>query len=764
MSNTSQYYTIRKYIRCIQYIALCSVTAAVIAACSITRHVPEGQYLLREATIKVADNSTISKSELEEYLIQKPNDNIIGLWIYNWSGADTSRWINRWIRRIGSEPVIYNPSSARRSATELGVALENKGYLNADVSVSDTTYRRRARVAYNITANAPHRIRSYTIDFPNDEADSIVSRWRARGRSMVDSGTIFDMSILEQERANVSQLLRNVGFYSAAAPVLHYFADTSLNANQVDLRLSLRDSMQIQPYYIRNVTVYSGYDSFSGRRFRAVDSAQYGNIKILYNRSGFLRPSMIGYNTFIRPKQRYSEFLANRTYDNFSSLGVVQRTTLDFDELMQNDTAMLDCSIYLTSGNIHGLQVGLDGTNKAGDLGVAGNISYSHYNIFNGGEVLNLKLRGSYEMMTGNIDSLVGGRNFYSTGVEASLVFPQVHFPLLGDNIRRNLNISTTYSIAFDIQKRPEYQRNFFNLGWRFSWSNRRKTVSHTLGILSINYITMPWKSDRFQEYLDENTNVLARFTYEDIFTAGVTYSMQLNKQANRRRNYTIRYNFESSGNLLYGIFSLSRASKSADGKYHILGNPFAQYVKSNIEYSQTIRFDRKSSVALRAGIGAAYAYGNSTILPFEKRFFGGGPNGVRGWRTRYLGPGSFNSEEVADISLHTGDMNIILSAEFRYKLLSFLEAAAFMDSGNIWTLRDYEEQQGGKFMLSNFFKEMAIGAGVGLRFDLSLLILRFDFGKRVYDPSRVAGNRWTFFSEGFSGNSAFYFAIGYPF
>ncbi|MDR0660085.1 MAG: BamA/TamA family outer membrane protein [Prevotellaceae bacterium] len=742
-------------------VVLYSIAVFIIAACGITKHIPEGQYLLRKVHINV-DNSNISKSELKEYLVQKPNDNAIGLWIYNWSGSDTSKWLNRWIRRIGSAPVVYSANSSNQSVAELQQALKNKGYLNFEITVSDTAYGKKAEVTYDIKANEPHRIKNYTIDFPHDEADTIVARWKARGRSVIDSGVIFDMDILEQERVNISQLLRNVGYYSAATPVLHYYADTSLNSNQVDLRLSLRDTMQIQPYYIRNVTVYSGFDAFGRRNFRATDTADYHGVKILYNRAKFLRPSMIGYNTYIRPKMRYSEYLTNRTYDNFSSLGIVQRTTLTYDEVTRGDTAMLDCNVYLTSGNIHGLQAGLDGTNKAGDLGVAANISYSHYNLFNGGEVLNVKLRGAYEMMTGNVDSL-GGRNYYSTGIETSLMFPQVHLPFAGEKLRRNLNISTTYSVAFDIQKRPEYQRNFFSFAWRFNWLNQRKTISHSFSILNINYVTMPWKSARFQEYLDQEVNTLTRHTYEDVFTAGLSYSMVLSKQANRRRNYTLRFNFESSGNLLYGIFSLSSASKSSSGQYHILGNPFAQYVKSNIEYSQTIHFDSKSGFAVRAGIGAAYAYGNSTILPFEKRFYGGGPNGVRGWRTRYLGPGSFGSEDVADISLHTGDMNVILSAEFRYKLFSFLETAAFVDSGNIWTLRDYENQPGGKFKPSDFFKEMAIGVGLGLRIDLSFLIVRFDFAKRVYDPARVS-DRWTFFSEGLKGNSAFYFAIGYPF
>ena len=743
----------------------CLAWLLMFASCSTTKNIPEGQYLYKKAIINV-DTKALDADEFSTFLVQNPSEHVVGMWIYNWAGSDSTKWINRWLHRIGNKPVVYSRNLAEQSASEMELELNNKGYLNAYVIVSDTTKKKKATATFDIVSNNPHRIRNYKIELDNKRADSLVSGWKSRNRSKLHEGAIFDMTALEDERATLSSYLRNRGYYSAAVPFFHYYADTALRSNQVDLLLSLRDSTEIRPYYIRNVSIVSGHDSFGLSSFTVEDTATVNGLTILYDNTRFLRPAMLSYNTFVRPGQLYNENRTDRTYEALSSLGVIQRATITYDEVTVNDTAMLDCNIYLASGNLHGIQVGVDGTNKAGDLGIAGNISYSHYNFFNGAEVFNVKLRGDYEFMTGNTDTISNGRSYYALGVETSLKFPQVHLPFLKSRLRNFSNINTQYTIAFDMQRRPEYQRNFFNLSWKFSWSNRARTLSQSLGILNINYVTMPWTSDRFQAYLDQSVNSLTRFSYEDIFTAGITYNLILNSPSRRARrsSYTFRFGFESSGNLLNGLFSLSNAEKSANGQYTIWGNPFAQYVKGDVDYSRVSRFSRKNSLATRIGVGVALPYGNSTILPFEKRYYAGGPNNVRGWKTRYLGPGAY-SGSGSDIAIHTGDINLIMNVEFRHKLFDYLEVATFVDAGNIWTIRDYSNQPDGLFRFSDFYKEIAIGAGIGLRIDLSFLIIRLDAGKRVYDPAKPVGSdRWTFFSGGLKPNSAFYFAIGYPF
>jgi outer membrane protein assembly factor BamA len=231
-----------------------------------------------------------------------------------------------------------------------------------------------------------------------------------------------------------------------------------------------------------------------------------------------------------------------------------------------------------------------------------------------------------------------------------------------------------------------------------------------------------------------------------------------------RQNLYTVRFNAETSGNVLNWIFEASHASKSENGEYTIFGNPFAQYIKGDIDFSESFSLSSSDALAFHAGLGVAYPYKNSGILPFEKRYYSGGPNNVRGWSTRYLGPGTYNRGREGDPTTHVGDIKLIVSAEYRLKVLPWLEPAFFVDAGNIWTIKDYPNQPGGLFRWNSFLKEVAVGTGLGLRFDLSFLILRLDAGTRVYDPARPEGDRFALFKGSFFKNSAAYIAIGYPF
>jgi outer membrane protein assembly factor BamA len=321
--------------------------------------------------------------------------------------------------------------------------------------------------------------------------------------------------------------------------------------------------------------------------------------------------------------------------------------------------------------------------------------------------------------------------------------------------------------LGFDIQKRPDYTRDFFNFNWQFRWSGQNNIVAHTISLVDINYIAMPWKSSHFQNYLDREVDPLAKYSYEDIFTAGINYNLiytNANSGRIRQHLYTVRLDVESSGNALHAIFSLSGAEKNDAGQYKILGNPFAQYLKADMNYAEAVRLGENNSLAFHLALGLAYPYKNSQILPFEKRYFSGGPNSVRGWHTRYLGPGSFNRGTAGDPTTHVGDIGLIAGAEYRYKALTWLEPAFFVDCGNIWTIRDYPNQPGGYFQWNSFYKELAVGTGIGLRFDLNFLIFRVDAGTRVYDPSYPEGQRFVLFKENLWHSSAAYVAIGYPF
>ncbi|GHV71450.1 membrane protein [Bacteroidia bacterium] len=732
------------------------------------------------------DSTEISKIELMDFIRQKPNSPKIGLMIYNIVNNDSS-WIKKMIRKIGEPPVIYNPNSVNQSINELSIEMKNQGFLNSRVHAVVDTTGKKISVDYHVHEGIPYRIRNYTLRLPERQRNSQtemsgvrrnrlsgIGSW-AQNRSNAPSSiqspvikpdAIFDMSVLEQEINRVSNLLRNQGYYALTVDNLHYLADTTLRSNQVDLTLMLKDSTAAKVYRVEKVKVFSGYDPLNSENYKITDSLVNKEIEIYYDSFHFLRPNVIVNKIGVRPGSPFRDRAGESTFKLFQAMNAVGRVDVAYKEGNYPDSTLLDCEIYLTPGEIHFIQTGLSGTNKAGDLGIAFNVKYNHQNLFNGAELFNIDLKSAYEFVPGKSGGNSLNNNFYELGVTPSLTFPNLHLPFVEKYVTR-YTVQTRYSLGFDIQKRPEFARDFFNFSWQFRWSGRNNIVTHSVDLLDINYVAMPWKSEDFQHYLDTEVDPLTKLSYENVFTAGSNYNfIYTNAHSGRIRQhlYTIRFNAESSGNALHGIFSLAGAKKTDTGQYNLFGNPFAQYVKSDIDFSETLQINPASGLAFHTGLGVAYPYRNSTILPFEKRYYAGGPNSVRGWRTRYLGPGSFNQGIAGDPTTHVGDVSFIVSAEYRYKVMDWLEPAFFVDCGNIWTIRDYPNQPDGLFKWDSFYKELAVGTGIGLRFDLGFFVFRLDAGTKVYDPAFPEGNRLILFKENLWRNSAAYIAIGYPF
>ncbi|GHT74103.1 membrane protein [Bacteroidia bacterium] len=758
----------------------------LLSACNTTKYIPEGKYLLEKVDLEMDDKGA-DPAALLPYIQQKANASKWGIYVYNLVDND-SNFIKKFIRKTGEPPVIFNPEKVNLSVHELGNEMKNLGYLNTQVSVQVDTTEKKAQVVYRIHNGEPYRIRNYTIDIqqvaqrnnrlgnrrtPNIRNRPNVSRPDSnffRNRGLIRTGTIFDMNTLEKERQRMSTQLRNQGYYLLTENNLHYFADTTLRSNQVDLSLALLDTAQMIPYTIRRVNVYSGYDLVEAENYQVVDSAEQNGIHIYYDKLRFLRPRVIAEKIRVRPGGVFRERAGESTFSAFQALNCMGRVDVQYVDSNYSDSTLLDCNIYLTPGTNHSLQAGLEGTNKAGDIGLALDVTYGNLNIFNGSEIFNVHLRGAYEFVGGLFGDNSGynytNHNYYELEIEPSLTFPKLHLPFFGSQISERYNTQTRYSLGFDIQRRPEYVRNFFNFSWKLKWSSQRSMVSHTLSLLDINYVYMPWMSSEFIDYLLDDVNELTRMSYNDNFTAGMNYNLiYSNANAGRIRQnlYTVRFNAETSGNALYLISKATHVKKNEVGQYQFFNNPFGQYVKGDIDFAQMFRLDANSGLAFRVGIGVGYPYLNGVILPFEKRYYGGGPNNVRGWSTRYLGPGNYNQDDD-NPAIHNGDISLILSAEYRLKVLPWLEPALFVDAGNIWTIKDYSYQPGGLFQWNKFYKEIAVGTGFGFRFDLSFLILRLDAGIRIFDPALEEGHRFAFLKGRFLKNSAVYIAIGYPF
>ncbi|MDR2118463.1 MAG: BamA/TamA family outer membrane protein [Tannerellaceae bacterium] len=739
---------------------LASLAILLLSACQTVKRIPDGSYLLNRTTISV-DNKAVKTAELQRFIRQKPNHSPLRIHLYN--AGDTTGWLKKIVRKLGEAPVLFNSKSVDRSVRELQTEMQNKGYLNAAVTARiDTAGYKKLNVHYIITSNEPYRIGNYRIGISCQQAAALLQTPRAKQRSGIREGLIFDAARLEEERQNINRLFHNAGYYGLDSDNLYFLADTTHRSNRADLTLALRDSSKFRPYTLRKVNVLTDYDPVNDRRFVPKDSAVFRDLKIFYSETHFIRPHVLYDNISVRPGQRYSEALSEETTNLLNTLSAVSKAGIEYRE--DSTTALLDCYVYLTPGNIHGLQASIVGTNNAGDLGVAGNIDYTHNNIFNGSEMLTVRLKGAYEFISGGSAADLLTHNYYELGVATGLTFPKIIFPFIGHRIKRLFKAHTEFGLSMDIQRRPEYTRDFFNLSWKYRWETQRGRLQHNLSVLAVNFVSMPYKSDVFKDYINAESNYLTKVSYDDLFTAGTGYDGLYTNAGRARylaRLYSLRYGIELSGNLLSAVYRLAGAQKNDRGQYELWGNPFAQYVKLNFAASQTHRQSERSAIALHGEAGIACPYGNSSIVPFEKRYYGGGPNSVRGWNTRQLGPGTYHANN--DFGTQTGDVKIFLNAEYRYRLFPLLEVAAFVDAGNVWTIRNYPNQPGGHFRWRSFYREMALAAGIGLRLDLSFFVVRLDAGKKLYDPAQDAERRWVAL-EPFAGNAALHFAIGYPF
>ena len=434
-----------------------------------------------------------------------------------------------------------------------------------------------------------------------------------------------------------------------------------------------------------------------------------------------------------------------------------------------NDSTKLDCYVMLNRSKEKSFSAEIEGTNSAGDLGAAASVSFQHRNLFRGSELFTLKVRGAYEAITGlqgyNYD------NYTEYGAEASLNFPSFLFPFLKPEFKRNVRATSEVSIQYNSQVRPEFARTVASGTWSYRWAYQHD--QHSVDLLDINYVYMPRIDPRFkEEYLDGQNSSILKYNYENLLIIRTGYSYHYNSRGTNilngspaRNSFAVRLNLESAGNILYGISHLVNQRK-VDGQYAFWNIAYAQYVKGDIDFSKNFVIDDRNSFAIHAALGVAYPYGNSTMLPFEKRYFSGGANSVRGWGVRTLGPGSFRGEDKnIDFMNQSGDIKLDLSVEYRTHLFWKLHGAAFIDAGNIWTIRDYPEQPGGQFRFNSFYKQIAVAYGLGIRFDFDFVVLRFDGGMKAVNP--VYSNRkehYPIIHPDFRRDFAFHFAVGYPF
>ncbi len=760
------------------YLFLCIF---MLLSCSVKKFVPEGEFLLDDVKVISTTNSS-NALKSDAYIRQKPNAKWfslakVPLYIYSMSGKDTTKWRNKVLQRLGEPPVIYDVRLASMSRSNIEQMLVNDGYLHATVDFEcETDEMKRTAVAkYYLHERERYYVSEIKLNTEDKRLEALLRK--NSSASLLRPGMPFSIENMEQERRRLTAVLRDTGYFRFVKEYITYTADTAHHSNRVKLSMNVAMFAQNassppsehRVYRIGKIYFVSG----AGLRLEesalsGCDTLDYKGYNIIYKDDIIVRPSVLVDNTYIVPGDLYSQTAVDRTYNAFAQLTALKYTTVRMVE--RPDTNLLDCYIMYECNKRRSVGFELEGTNTAGDLGAAASVTFSDKNCFKGSEQLSLRLFAAYEA----VSDLGGymGDSYLEYGAELSLRLPGGIVSSFVPVDRRMLTSTTQFALKMNSQERPEFDRRILSASWSYLWS-KRKEAKHRLDILDLNYIYVPWISDTFKsEYLDSisNRNSILKYNYENLLITRLGYSYSYNsslKNSNRmdRVAYSVRAGIECSGNLLYGINSAFGGSRDSEGNYTFMNITYAQYVKGDFDFSTSIRFDDRNSMVFHFGLGVAYPYGNSRILPFEKRYFSGGANSMRGWAVRGLGPGRYkNKGSSIDFINQSGDMKLDVNIEYRSRLFWKLHSAVFVDVGNIWTLREYSEQPGGRFDIATFYLDLAFSYGIGFRFDLDMFVFRLDGAMKAIDPSCSGKDKYPIISPKFSRDFALHFAIGYPF
>ena len=718
---------------------LLSAAALALGSCSATRDIPEGCYMLDKVKV-VADGKyqDVDTRQLKNYVRQKGNARWFSaiklpLGVYAMAGRDSS-WLNRTLRQMGEAPVIYDTLQAEITCRDLQQALQNKGYLDAQVELYlDQKSAKKVDAVYVLHPGKAYYLRELEFEIE----DTTVARVLSKRQSLLHSGMKFSVETLQQERNQITQWLQNRGYYRFHKEYITYVASKDEEQQGVNLKLHL--AQQHKAYTVSQVNCEGVDDD--------------GKIH--------LRQKVLDENTFVEAGHLYSAADLQNTYNHFGRLGAVRYTNIAFEQ--HPDTTLLDAKIQILTNKPSTISFQPEGTNTAGDFGAAASLTYQNRNLFRGSETFSLQLRGAYEAIKG----LEGysNQNFTEYSVETRLSFPRFIMPFLSRDFRRRTLATSDVSLIYDTQDRPEFHRRVLTAGWSYQWRQQNRHDNYRFDLLNLNYVFMPWISETFRkEYLENesNQNVILRYNYEDIFIMRTGFGYAYNNG-----HVALRTSVETAGNLFGAFSKLFGGSKNDLGQYKLFNIAYAQYVKGDFDYTQELMKGANDQLVFHIGLGLAYPYGNSKVLPFEKRYFSGGANSVRGWTVRSLGPGRYKDKDGRiNFITQTGDVKLDMNVEYRAHLFWKFNGAAFVDAGNIWTFREYEGQEGGQLKLKNLLEDLAVSYGLGLRLNFDYFILRFDLGMKAVNPAYEIDSdaHYPLVHPKLSRDLAFHFAVGLPF
>jgi outer membrane protein assembly factor BamA len=754
-----------------------------ILSCSVNRHIPEGDYLLNKNKLEI-EGDLFSQKELQRYIRQKPNKKIFGFFrfhmgLFNLSSPDKESAFQLWLRKIGEQPVVHDPLLVSKSRSELKAFMNHKGYHEASVSDSIEYFRHKADVYYSIIPGEPYLLDE--IDWSSAELISDAKiRSLVRNDSMnhlVSSGGAFDKDLLHLERKRITSELRNFGYYAFSKEYIFFRADTFPSTHTVNLELGIKNPELIgseqdsvadhKRYSIRDIRIIGDFDPRSymrnsGQYFNHADTSLYNDLEFITTRGMTVRKNLLYSSIYLEEGKLFAQSDVDKTYRSLAELKNFSPINLKFEpavSISSDSIFPMDCQIELTPLTSQSYDVSVEGTHSSGNLGVAGNVLYNHRNLFRGAENFELKFKGAVEFLTNANNDF---NRMLEFGIDSKLRVPQFWLPIRLDELQQKYNPRTFLSLNYNYRSRPEITRTVAAASFGYEWKVSN-LFRHQLKIIDLNYVNVKEMSERFKQ-------VIAGTYFEDSYRSHVipafNYTLTYSNQTLRKDIYFISFHPEIAGNFFTLAYKTARVEMPDEG-YYFFDTPYAQYIMADIDFRYHKVLNPANRFAFRFFAGAGYPYGNADVLPFEKKYFSGGSNGIRAWQVRSLGPGSYvQSEEQADLYPNQlGDVKLEANFEYRFDLFWSLKGAVFLDAGNIWSIRPAADQPGSTFEFNNFYNEIAVGTGAGMRLDFSFFVLRLDLGMKLKDPGVLGGPSWIPFKRPYSRKDfVLNFAIGYPF
>ncbi len=775
-------------------LAAACVAVWVLSSCSTTRRLSQGEVLytgVRKMTFTPAADTLRIPSEVvsaaKKPLSVAPNNPLwspywrtglpVGLWAWNYLYTPKETGFKYWLyKRLAKQPVLMSkvrPDLRVRVAEQV---LENHGYFGVRGSHETHPSRhkpdQKAKVSYRFTLPAPHTYDTIEYLTAPGAAGRIIDSLRAG--TLLHPGAVYNLDTLVAERKRITTALRSRGYYYFRPEYIAYDADTTQAPYRVSLRMRLAEgtpTAALRPYRVGAVSV-SLHNPAPGPE----DTMTLGSIGVRYQRPLKIRPRILGQAIALTPGQLFNVEAQNTTQTNLNKLGIFNAVSLSvppLDSLKSSSTALADSlpddslDVHISAAFDKPIQADFEAdlTSKSNSyLGPGLSFGLRHNNIFRGGEVLALNLTASYEWQTGNrnqYETRPSAINSYELGLNTSLSIPRLLIPGFRDRALL-YPARTTYKLGADLMNRPKYFRMLslnLSAGYDFRTS---PYSSHSLTIFKLTYNRLLHTSHAFDSTMAQNPAVALSFSNQFIPSLSYTYTFDKSYGRRQRDRFVLQASMTEAGNLLAGLYG----AFGAHGTKRLFGSPFSQFVKGTLEAKWFHRIGQHNLLATRLLVGAGYAYGNSQVLPYSEQFYIGGANSIRAFTVRSLGPGSYRppADQPNGYWDQTGDFKLEANAEFRFRIAGNLGGAVFVDAGNIWLLKNDPQRPGGALRAKGFWEQIALGTGVGLRYDISVLVLRLDMGIGIHTPYANPDKPGYYNIQRFKDGLGIHLAIGYPF